>query len=75
MENTYISIAILDGLYFTWSGAHSRIQELGNNLEMKNPQNKGHRKISESTVLFFLRIGSKGIPTKMHSTGGHRLGQ
>ena len=36
-----------------WSGAHSRIKELANNSEIENLQNKGHVKISDSTVPAF----------------------
>ena len=36
--------------YSSYSNSHSRIQEIANNSETKNLQNKGHAKISESTV-------------------------
>ena len=40
---------VLDS-YISYSNSNSRIQEIANNSEMKNSRNKGHAKISESTV-------------------------
>ena len=40
---------VLDS-YSSYSNSHLRIQEIANNLEIKNLRNKGHAKISESTV-------------------------
>ena len=37
--------------YFSQLNTHSRIQEIVNYSEMKNSRNKGHTKISESTVV------------------------
>ena len=36
--------------YFSQLNTHLRIQEIANYSEMKNSRNKGHTKISESTV-------------------------
>ena len=42
--------SLLYGVVSVMSNSRSRIQEIGNNSEIKNSRNKGLAKISESTV-------------------------